>query len=403
MVLWTQVDETEKSTFAFENSRNGEWFQVVDSQNFGGTSMMTWSIETAIRINFRGKAIQLFGTIDQGINVTASMDGGSPATLFQFTDAKNYRQQLFASSQLEYGDHTLVVTQLFDHFPLIVDYIQVDEEEATSPTGPTTSVQTQVAATTSETTPSSATSIQGVASDTSRVATLVSNSTKSSITPSSPTSSVSTLSTIAISSYSNNSSVSSQISSSSSTGGTSLSSGGIAGVAIAGAAVLGGILLLVCLWRQREKRKARDALRPHPLSPVDSSHLHPTFVVGAPNAAVSEKTQLRASWASYGYSPRSDREGSSIIAQGSSADTDIQEDPFARAPPSQAFRGSHSPSSSISYGSPLRPYPPPAATDTSATVLSVPGSGRHSLVGSGSGRRVTEIDPELPPYPWSVK
>ncbi|KAJ3570772.1 hypothetical protein NP233_g4184 [Leucocoprinus birnbaumii] len=447
MVLWTQIDETDSSVFTFENSRNGDWFHVSDNQDFGGTSMQTWSIQTAVRVNFRGKAIQLFGTIDQGINLTASVDNGLPDTLFQFIDTKIYRQQIYSSPQLDYGDHTLVVTQLFDHFPLIVDYAQVDEE-APSPAALVTTTSSlaepQTPITKAAESPSPPTTSQNQGSDTSGTGAPNPTSLNSSTT-----SHVSSTAIIAapasISSQSTSSSASS-IPSSGSTGGpgaipasfthhSALSAGSIAGIAIAATTIVGIIILLIWFLSSTRTKEDQEMLE----EDLKTSAWGPT----------SEKARLRA-YHNFDHSPQgvtSDREISSthepgsptMIAQASSTyATQTEEAASSGLPQSQTSKGIHSQDSvGISNDTLASQYPTHA--DTTTTTLSVPASGwyflqqglpfevngqnvtaqgslaltggtigssnpSYTLLESGHGRGALTgmSDPDLPPYPGSA-
>ncbi|KAJ3569709.1 hypothetical protein NP233_g4880 [Leucocoprinus birnbaumii] len=410
MAQWIRIDESNTSAFAFQSSRNGAWSKVFDDQDLGGTSMQT----------------RLSSRTYQRINATASIDGGSADTLIQDIGTKSYHQRLYASPQLDFGNHTLLVTQLSDDFPLIIDYAQVDGEQANKPVAfiasPSAfnSTQPQTVSTSS----SESTVLGNNEAATSSVITAASTSTPSSSTTI-PTSSQFTSTTPSPSNTS-------------SSGSSSLDFDGVAGIVISTATVLGAAVLVV-LWLKRKRQKAKQAMRPRPYSPASTVSPFPLpLFASSPTRSpggtvISEKPSLRTSDSSNDYTRPPVRERSSTFLQGSSTmavelssvSSTSSEDLHSREPPSRAFKAlmSASPSKSVFEPPSARQRPPPSPdTDSTWSMSTTPRGSRLTDLAAAMSRtfesepapirrmtsvprrnRAATLGSELPTYSESIR
>ncbi|KAJ7704864.1 hypothetical protein B0H17DRAFT_1301780 [Mycena rosella] len=150
--LYGATSTSGKTLFVDDNEGRVEYspgcWDVLDlDQAFNHTAHVSLEANCWVSLTFEGNFVSLYGPVTVGedgaaLNASVTINGGSPVPIPPTTQkpgTTTYNNQLFATSALGLGNHTVVFTAL-DGQPLYVDYFLFRADSNVPPPASTTSL-----------------------------------------------------------------------------------------------------------------------------------------------------------------------------------------------------------------------------------------------------------------------
>ncbi|KAJ7490755.1 hypothetical protein FB451DRAFT_1513693 [Mycena latifolia] len=148
-ILYNATSTSGKTLFVDDSDPRVEyspgWNATGLNGNFKDTAHVSTAAGCSVSLTFEGSFVSIngpiaFGKSGEGFNASVVIDGGSPSPITQQRPSNQpqliFNNQLFTTSNLAPGNHTIIITALDDH-PLVIDYFLFGDLTNTSGTAAT--------------------------------------------------------------------------------------------------------------------------------------------------------------------------------------------------------------------------------------------------------------------------